>query len=142
MDVVNSPAGTTSIQFIAGSLAGRTYGINKPITILGRDRASDIVVNDPSVSRQHARLIWQNGVWSIEKLSPGNTLMLNQREVQQAVINHRDTISMGAGASFLFLTAAEISASSGVLSGPHLMPGALPGSQPLPPPPMTPPPAS
>jgi ABC transport system ATP-binding/permease protein len=142
MDVVNSPAGTISIQFMTGSLAGRTYGINKPITILGRDPGSDIVVNDPSVSRQHVRLIWQSGAWSIEKLSPGNTLMLNQREVQQAVINHRDTISMGAGASFLFLTSAETSASSGVLPGPQMMSGALPESQLLPPPPMTPHPAS
>jgi len=126
MDIVNSPPGSISINFNNGPLAGRTYQLNTPVTTFGRDPANDIVVNDPTISRQHARLVWNNGTWTIEKLTPANTVSVNQRDVQQAAINSRDTIGLGATISFVFLTSpavpqapnAPMIASSGNAAGP------------------------
>src|SRR5215467_5881392 len=112
MDVINSPSGLIVIRFVSGPLAGQTYQLNKPITTIGRDPATnDIVVTDPSVSRQHARLVWQNGTWSIQKLSRENSMTLNQQDlqVQQAPLRDRDTIGLGPGTSFLFLIGASTS---------------------------------
>ncbi len=94
-----------SIRFLTGPLAGNVYQITRPVINIGREPGNDIVISDPSVSRQHAQIAWNNGVWSIRKLSPQNMLTVNQREMQQATINDRDTIGLGTGTTFLFQVA-------------------------------------
>jgi len=149
MDVIHSPSGLISIRFVSGPLAGHTYQINKPMTTIGRDPATnDIVVTDPSVSRQHARLVWQHGTWSIEKLARENSMTLNQRDLQlqQAPLRDRDTIGLGSGTSFLFLIGPDTSQLAGQAPGiPANLPPApaLPGTpqptvQAAPPPPVMP----
>src|SRR5579884_2901811 len=102
MDVLNKSQGLASIRFLTGPLAGNTRALNKPMVTIGREPTNDIVVSDPSVSRQHARLVNNNGRWFIEKLAPQNVLTLNSRDVQQAPISDRDTIGLGTGTTFLF----------------------------------------
>ncbi|MEO8957182.1 MAG: FHA domain-containing protein, partial [Ktedonobacteraceae bacterium] len=73
-----------SIKFLTGPLAGRTFQINKAITTIGREANNDIIVKgDQKVSRNHARIIWRNGAWSIEKLSQQNIVTVNAQQVQQ-----------------------------------------------------------
>src|SRR6266516_3946950 len=103
MNVVNKSPGPGSIRFLSGPLAGTTFQISKPLTTIGREPANDIVISDPSVSRQHARLMYDGGQWTIEKLAPKNTVTVNQRNVQQAIISDHDTIGLGTGTTFLFL---------------------------------------
>jgi ABC transport system ATP-binding/permease protein len=101
--VIRSP-GSGSIRFLTGPLAGSTFQISKPLITIGREPTNDIVISDPSVSRQHARLLNSAGQWSIEKLAPQNIVTVNQHNVQQAVISDRDTIGLGTGTTFLFFT--------------------------------------
>jgi ABC transport system ATP-binding/permease protein len=103
MNVVNKSPGSGSIRFLTGPLAGSTLQITKPLTTIGREPTNDIVISDPSVSRQHARLVNNGGQWSIEKLAQQNTVTVNQHPVQQAAISDRDTIGLGTGTTFLFL---------------------------------------
>ena len=103
MNVVNKSPGPGSIRFLTGPLAGSTLQITKPITTIGREPTNDIVISDPSVSRQHARLVNNGGQWSIEKLAQQNIVTVNQHQVQQAAISDRDTIGLGTGTTFLFL---------------------------------------
>ncbi len=114
MDVVNRPPGLGSIQFLSGPLAGSTFPINKTTITIGREPGNDIVISDPTVSRLHARLLYNGSQWTIEKLSPQNSLIVNKREVQQAIINDHDTISVGPGTSFLFIVGAIPSGRPGV----------------------------
>src|SRR5437588_5317670 len=111
MDVINNLPGVASIRFLTGPLAGSTFPINKPSITIGREQYNDIVISDPSVSRQHARLVNNGTQWSIEKLSPQNVVTVNSRNVQQAIISDRDTIGLGTGSTFLFLTSPASSAS-------------------------------
>ncbi len=93
MDVVNRSPGLGSIRFLTGPLAGSIFQISKPVIAIGREPTNDIVISDPSVSRQHARMVLNNGGrWSIEKLAMQNIVTVNQRDVQQAAISDRDTI--------------------------------------------------
>jgi len=97
------PPVSGSIKFLTGPLTGQTFPINKPITTIGREATNDIVVKgDQKVSRSHARIIWNNGIWSIEKLSPQNTLTVNHQQVQQATITDGNTITLGDNTTFLF----------------------------------------
>jgi ABC-type multidrug transport system ATPase subunit/pSer/pThr/pTyr-binding forkhead associated (FHA) protein len=111
MDVINNLPGVVSIRFLTGPLAGTTFPISKPSITIGREQYNDIVISDPSVSRQHARLVNNGTQWSIEKLSPQNVVTVNSRNVQQAIISDRDTVGLGTGSTFLFLTSPASSAS-------------------------------
>src|SRR5579864_6079214 len=97
MDIINNLPGLASIRFLTGPLAGSTFPISKPSITFGREPTNDIVISDPSVSRQHARLVNNGTQWSIEKLSPQNVVTVNQRNVQQAIISDRDAIGLGTG---------------------------------------------
>ncbi len=103
MDMIKDSRNLGSIRFLTGPLAGTTVPIIKPITTIGREPAgNDIVVSDPSVSRRHAQITFDNGIWTISKLNQQNRLFVNQRDVQQANIHERDTIGLGS-TTFLFL---------------------------------------
>src|SRR5215472_15252773 len=119
-----TPLNSTSIKFLSGPLAGQTFPISKSSVTIGRASTNDIVVKDDlKVSRTHARLLKQNGSWSIEKLAPYyNTLTVNQQHVQQAMITNNATIRIGADTSFLFLIKPEI------LAAPRSLINALPDS--------------
>ena len=93
-----------SIQYLNGPQIGRIFPINKTSIIIGRDPGNDIVISDPAVSRFHARLTYKGSYWNIEKLSMTNGLYVNSRDVYTAIVIDQDTISMGSGASFLFIT--------------------------------------
>ncbi len=102
--MINRPPDLGTIKFLTGPLAGSTCQISKPITTIGRDANNDIIISDPAVSRQHARLVWSNGTWSIERLTLHNSISVNQRDIQQATIQDRDTIVLGTGTTFMFFS--------------------------------------
>lgn len=134
MDAVNGPPTLASITFLSGPLAGSTFQINKPVMSMGREPNNDIVVPDPSVSRHHIQLIWNNGSWSVKKLTPQNTLTVNQRDVPQAAIQDRDTIGMGNATTFVFQLSggAQIPLSPPMQQGAQRPMSAPPNQSPLP----------
>ena len=103
INMINKASTLGSIRFLTGPLAGKSFSINKPITTIGREPGNDIVVFDPSVSRQHAQIMWNGNIWSIQKLAQQNKLSLNQRDVTQSPLSDRDTIGLGQGTTFVFL---------------------------------------
>ena len=44
------------VAVVGGPVAGRTFPINKHEVVIGRDASCDIVLDDPSLSRQHASI--------------------------------------------------------------------------------------
>ncbi len=111
MNGSNQGPGSGSIKFLTGPLAGRTFQISKAVTTIGRDATNDIVITDDrKVSRNHARLIWNNGTWSIEKLAPQNVVTVNRQSVQQASIYDNSIIGLGEDTSFVFLVQSEVAA--------------------------------
>src|SRR5437588_10828794 len=96
------------IKFLTGPLTGRIFVISKPTTTIGRDPTNDIVVgSDQKVSRHHARLLWNDGKWSIENVSQSAALTVDQRDTQRAVIQNNTVIGLAADTSFVFLAQAE-----------------------------------
>lgn len=85
-----------SLHFVSGPLADQSFLIEKWSVTLGRDLANDIPIkSDLQVSRQHARLLWTDGEWTIENLSHGNTVRVNDEEIQRATLPNGATISLG-----------------------------------------------
>src|SRR6266571_3180986 len=82
MNAGNAAFFPAAIKFLTGPLAGRTFSINKPITTIGRNSDNDIVVpDDQRVSRQHVRLLWNNGSWFIEKHPQAASAVIVNRQL-------------------------------------------------------------
>lgn len=60
-----------------GPQPGQTFTLDQDIITLGRDPNSDIVINDPQVSRQHARIRRQGNAMVIEDTGSTNGTFVN-----------------------------------------------------------------
>ena len=79
-----------------GPRAGQSFDLNKPIVTLGREVGNDIVLEDPQVSRHHARLTLATGGYVIEDLGSTNGTAVNgQRISAPHVLKPGSTIAFG-----------------------------------------------
>lgn len=75
---------------------GQTYTVMAPGTLIGRERnAGGIVLRDPNISRRHAEISFNNGVWTITDLNSTNGTLVNGVDVTEAVLHEADCISLG-----------------------------------------------
>jgi hypothetical protein len=86
------PAGPSRARL---SGPGGIWELRNTVTVVGRSRRCDIVVDDPNVSRQHAEIRRQADGYLVRDLDSTNGLRVNRREVKQAVLQHGDRIEMG-----------------------------------------------
>ena len=91
------------IRFLSGPLTEKTISLQKSQITIGRDPQNDICVQDPKVSRLHARISRQGDSWSIENLSQTSFVAVNQHRVQQSGLQHNTIIKLGESTSFVFL---------------------------------------
>lgn len=67
-----------------------------PLTFfVGRSDSCQVVLNDQQVSREHAKITYTQGGWSIEKASDFNTLTLNGTFCDNAQLKNGDLINIG-----------------------------------------------
>jgi hypothetical protein len=79
-----------------GPRAGQAFDLNKPVVTIGREASNDIVLEDPQVSRQHARLTLQGTSYLIEDLGSTNGSFINGRRVMTPTpLNPGDKLGLG-----------------------------------------------
>jgi len=78
-------------------LAKEIQGIGKgPLSFyVGRSEQCHICLDDMMISREHAKITFQNGGWSIEKISTLSDVMINGQSINQAAIKSGDVINIG-----------------------------------------------
>ena len=88
-----SPLGWVVI--LNGPFAGQEHRLQK-ITDLGREEAhNDVVLDDRTISRQHARIRYEKGDFVIYDLASANGVLVNGVSVQRRVLTHGDRIKLG-----------------------------------------------
>lgn len=76
--------------------AGTEYRLEKDEIFLGRDLSNDLVINDPEVSRRHARLFFTGSTYAIEDLGSTNgTFVHGQRLSGPFLLSPGDWITLG-----------------------------------------------
>lgn len=128
----------------SGPTPGKAYPLDKPEMFIGRDLATEIVINDPEVSRRHARIFAQGGNMVLEDLGSTNGTSVNgQRLGGPYVLQPGDMIVLGEHTT-ISVEAVQVDPNATVASyrQPPVAPGyptQQPPAQPVPPPAAYPP---
>lgn len=92
-DSIDTVAGQVDVAWWQGDTEhNRTF--TESFTI-GRDPGCDLVIDDVSVSRQHARVFMIDGQWHVEDLESGNGTFLDSVRIHQAVLPLTSTLQLG-----------------------------------------------
>ncbi len=104
------PEKRACLVMIAGDQIGRTFYIDKAETLIGRDGQYDLSINDPRMSRSHARIIKQgrDGI-RIKDLGSTNGTFVNSRRVRDFKLGDGDKITVGSTV-FKFIHKDELEA--------------------------------
>lgn len=120
----------------AGPNVGKAFPLEKNELFIGRDLNNDVVINDPEMSRRHARLIVQGGGFVLEDLGSTNgTFIKGQRLSGPYFLNPGDMITFGERINVQFESVTAAAASATVPDVRQSYPA------PVPPPPAYAPPA-
>lgn len=85
-------------QFVmrSGPTPGVTFALEGDQLTIGRDSTNGVAINDPEVSRKHARLSFQGGKYVLEDLGSTNGTFVNgQRLAGPVVLKPGDVVSLG-----------------------------------------------
>ena len=93
--VAKEPVGQNTLDFTAGPRAGQTVNIGAKTISIGRSPDNDIVVDDPTVSRHHARITVQDGKYQVQDLGSTSGTKVGGKDVTLAQIASGDTIKLG-----------------------------------------------
>ena len=80
----------------------REVRLEKPLVIVGRDPACDIVVDDITISKRHMKLEYLEGVLYVEDLESTNGIKVNGHSATRQAIQHLDVVQLGGHRMHIF----------------------------------------
>ena len=92
-------AQATALMGIEGALAGQRITIPPTGLTIGRETDNMLIIPDPSVSRHHARIAYENGALVVYDLNSTNGVYVNEQRVSRQTLRAGDIVRFG-GARF------------------------------------------
>jgi hypothetical protein len=100
-------AGAVAVDPSRGTQAGRsghpwlevgatTFALTRPTTRIGRGTDTDLRIDDPGISRNHAEIRQQGGDVTIVDAGSTNGIVINGQRVQQARLDDGATVVLGS----------------------------------------------
>jgi len=85
------------LRICNGGFEGMTYELTADETIIGRNPTTDITLLDEGISREHALILYDEGVggYSVEDLQSTNGTKVNGKRVRSAELNDGDELQVG-----------------------------------------------
>jgi pSer/pThr/pTyr-binding forkhead associated (FHA) protein len=96
--------GSAMLVVKRGPNVGAKFVLNQPVMNAGRHPASDIFLDDITVSRRHAEFHAENGEFRVVDRGSLNGTYLNRAAVDSAVLANGDVLQVG-NFRLIFLTA-------------------------------------
>ncbi|MDA1129605.1 MAG: FHA domain-containing protein, partial [Chloroflexi bacterium] len=94
-----APAGAAgaghTMNFQAGPRMGETVNMGRETISIGRSPENDIVIDDPTVSRKHARVVFDGNQYVVEDLASTAGVKVNGNKVQKAAMPVGATMKLG-----------------------------------------------
>jgi pSer/pThr/pTyr-binding forkhead associated (FHA) protein len=89
------PSGSAAVVVKRGPNAGSRFTMNRSSVSAGRHPASDIFLDDITVSRRHAEFHCENGQFRITDVGSLNGIYVNRQPVDSATLATGDEIQIG-----------------------------------------------
>ena len=99
------------LVMMRGPSTGAVYALSESSLIVGRDPLSNIVVNDPEVSRQHTLLISSSsGEFRVQDLGSTNGTFIDGKRLgsKPEILRPSNSITMGGAVTFVFRERSNI----------------------------------
>jgi pSer/pThr/pTyr-binding forkhead associated (FHA) protein len=103
------PAGTGLLIVRRGPNAGAKYLLDRDVTTAGRHPASDIFLDDITVSRRHAEFVRRREGYVVRDVGSLNGTYLNRERTESGALANGDEVQIGKF-KLVFLASAEESA--------------------------------
>src|SRR5260370_8329996 len=95
---------SSSIKFTTGPLKGRVFSIDRSTVTIGSDVRNDIVIkDDPEVAPFHARLVWQEPYWRIERHPQAGPITVTPQPSTRTTPQDGALLPLGDNTPFLSL---------------------------------------
>ena len=105
-DMAMTGRGPAVLVVKRGPNAGSRFRLDEPVMTAGRHPASDIFLDDITVSRRHAEFRKDKGKFEVVDLGSLNNTYVNREPVDSAVLANGDEIQIGRF-RLVFLTGQE-----------------------------------
>lgn len=92
----------------------------KPVFTIGRNPGSDLNLLDPSVSREHAKIVYEDGGYYLVDISNKTGSYVNDRRIDRVQLRHLDRIQFGRDADMQIQFVEEPFAGQGLSQKPTL----------------------
>lgn len=84
------------LRVLSGPLEGREFDLTADQYSVGRDPQSDIVIDQPEVSRRHAKIVRMASEYVLTDLKSANGVYVNNLKLDRAVLSHGDVFQIGS----------------------------------------------
>jgi len=88
-------AQATALVGIDGALAGQRIAVPPTGLTIGRETDNMLIIPDPSVSRHHARIAYENGALVVYDLNSTNGVYVNEQRVSKQTLRAGDIVRFG-----------------------------------------------
>ncbi len=96
LDPGDLPAGQGMLVVTRGPKAGSRVALDQPVTTAGRHPKSDIFLDDITVSRRHAEIVREDGVYRARDAGSLNGTYVNKERIDgDVVLNNGDQLQVG-----------------------------------------------
>ena len=80
----------------SGPEADKIYKLEKDEYVIGRELINDLIINDPEISRRHARLFKKNDQYFLEDLNSTNGTFHSGKRIEKPIsLKNEDLITLG-----------------------------------------------
>jgi two-component system cell cycle response regulator len=100
-------SGEACLVVIYGWEMGKKFNLDQPSIVIGRSSRTDIPIDQESVSRNHAKIINEDGQYVMRDLGSTNGTYINDRLTEESTLRDGDFIKIGR-TIFKFLTGSNI----------------------------------
>jgi pSer/pThr/pTyr-binding forkhead associated (FHA) protein len=84
-----------SVVVVKGYAEGMEYPIDKPYAVIGRSAIAQVRIKDALVSREHAVIVYHEGVFLLKDLDSTNGTHMRGASIRQRKLRHGDKFKVG-----------------------------------------------
>ncbi len=81
---------------MSGDFKGREFPLQSGTTTVGRKSDSDILLDHPTISSHHCRIVFDGSTCTLQDLGSTNGSRVNSRHVQEAELHNKDLLQFGS----------------------------------------------